>query len=442
MDFLFWLVYITLYYTFRIFFRHIYISGKENIPKDKPVLLASNHSNSFLDGVVLHKTLNRIMKVFVRGDVFNHPVANKALRQMRLFPIFRMRDARNNPKLASKKNAESMDEAFRYFEKKYAVLIFSEAAASMAKTLLPIKKGTASIALDMESRSKRTFDLHIVPTGVNYTFFKGLRKDVIVQYGKPIRVQDYMDDWENNPSETVNQLTADVEHAMREQIICLERKDQLAESEMLLEVARNEIKHHPLLQHRKKQERFNMEKSAAKMANEVFKEENRESSAAKAANRYIDLLRDHGLKDIGFARFYFPVFKVILSVLLFPFALVGLLSNGLCWLISWKLADKLTKNSAFYDSIHLGIQMATALLLSIGFLILTAFLFGLGQAVLMLTGILLCGVTAVIWFDVVSELHARAKAQLMKLSQPESYRNTVQARLHLVAFFGQYDGGN
>ena len=37
---------------FRVFARHVYLDGLENIPKDKPILLSSNHPNSFLDGIV------------------------------------------------------------------------------------------------------------------------------------------------------------------------------------------------------------------------------------------------------------------------------------------------------------------------------------------------------------------------------------------------------
>lgn len=438
MDFLFWLIYYSLYYSFRIFFRHVYVSGLEHIPRDKPVMLASNHSNSFLDGVVINKALHRVIKIFVRGDVFNHPVANKVLRQMRLFPIFRQRDARNNAELARKKNKESMDEAFGYLQKKYALLIFSEAAASMAKTLLPIKKGTAGIAFEMEERSGKTFDLHIVPTGVNYSFFKGLRKDVMVQFGESIRVQDWVDQWERAPQETVSQLSAELENRMRSQIICVDESEYLSESEILLEMARNECPHHPLRQRRQSPERFQSEKAAAEFANHIFKKENRSRSEGRAVIRYIDLLRDHQQNDIAFAPAHYLWLKILLFPLMLVPALIGLLSNGLCWFLSWKLTERLAKNPIFYDSIHLGLQVIIALVMSIGFLLLTSLLLSFKMAILLWIALLLSGVSAVMWFDLAVELKARFKAWLLKLKDHESWTSIENARRYVLALMDQY----
>lgn len=438
MEFLFWLIYRSLDYSFRIFFRHIYVSGIEHIPRDKPVMLASNHSNSFLDGVVIHKTLNRVVQIFVRGDVFNHPLANKVLRQLRLFPIFRQRDARNNAQLARKKNQESMDEAFGFLQKKYALLIFSEAAASMAKTLLPIKKGTAAISLEMEKRSGKTFDLHIVPTGVNYTFFKGLRKDVIVQFGKPIRAQDWVDQWDREPNETVSEMSAELEKRMRSQIICLDEHDYLSESEVLLEMARNECPHHPLRQRRRSPDRFQLEKAAAEFANHIFKKENRSSTESKAVLRYIDLLRDHKQEEIAFAPPHYLWLKVLLFPLLLIPAVLGLLSNGLCWLLSWRLTEKFTKDPIFYDATHIGFQVILAIVMSIGFLLLGSLLLSVKMAFLLWITLLLSGVIAVLWFDLALELRARFRSWLLKFKDPESWKSIQNARRYVLALMDQY----
>ena len=38
---------------FQLFYKRIYITGIENIPKDKPIFFAANHSNALIDGFVV-----------------------------------------------------------------------------------------------------------------------------------------------------------------------------------------------------------------------------------------------------------------------------------------------------------------------------------------------------------------------------------------------------
>merc|ERR1711879_864859 len=99
MGMLYYFVKITLLLYSRIYFKRIYISGKRHIPQDKPVFLASNHSNGFLDGTMVSALIfPKATRIFVRGDVFGKGWANFLLRSLKLIPIFRARDgdAREN----------------------------------------------------------------------------------------------------------------------------------------------------------------------------------------------------------------------------------------------------------------------------------------------------------------------------------------------------------
>lgn len=438
MNIIFWFTHATINYSLRVFFRNIYVFGEHHVPKDKPFLIASNHSNSFLDGILLIKTLSRTMYVFVRGDVFNHPIANKLLRQFRLFPIYRVRDAANNARLANQKNQASMDEAYGYFKKKQGVVIFSEATASMAKTLLPIRKGTASIALEMVARSEGTMDLQIIPTGVNYTFFKGMRKDVMVQYGQPIRVLDHFDAWKLDPQKAIQELTVLVEDRMREQIICVDHPEYAAEAEMILDVARNEVPAPLFLQRKKSAERFKAEKGASEFVNKVFKKENQNTSGSKAAAMYIDLLRDYQLEDVGLAPGRNIRIKRVLLILLFIPALIGVIANGLSWYMAYRLTNRLSKDPVFYDSIHMGLNWFLSVVLSIGFFILAWILAGALWALVMLFAILTCAYFSVWWFDIARELMSRFKIWRLSMHDPAILQRIRQARKHVLAEMDQF----
>ena len=177
----------------RVFIERIHIEGEENFPKDKPVILACNHPNSFFDGVVFEYHYNRKRRIFslARGDAFNKPVANYVLRGLRLLPIFRARDARAD--IAKKGNMQTNDECYELFMENNSILIFPEGSAFPEKHLRKLKKGTASIAVEMAERSNFEMDLHIVPTALNYSKFGSLRRVIHITYSKPIRILDYTD---------------------------------------------------------------------------------------------------------------------------------------------------------------------------------------------------------------------------------------------------------
>jgi 1-acyl-sn-glycerol-3-phosphate acyltransferase len=105
------------------FVRKIHFDGLENFPKDKPVLLAGNHPNSFLDGVIYQHMSGRKIYTLTRGDVFLKPFSNYLFRSMNLRPIFRARDA--NSEVARKGNNQTMDELYDLFKNNKTILIFS-----------------------------------------------------------------------------------------------------------------------------------------------------------------------------------------------------------------------------------------------------------------------------------------------------------------------------
>lgn len=412
--------------------------GEHHALVKKPVMIASNHSNSFLDGVVLQKILSRTIYIFVRGDVFSNPVANFLLRKIRLFPIFRVRDAGNNAHLASKKNEESKDEAYQHFLKNRGVVIFSEAVASMAKTLLPIKRGTASIALEMVDRSGGSMDLQIIPAGVNYTFFKGLRKDVMVQFGAPVRVLDYYEEWKQDAQAAISRLTSEVEQRMRDQIICVDHPENAAEAEILLEIARNEIPRPVFLQRRKGPERFRKEKSASEFVNMVFRPENKSNSGFLAASAYLDFLRDYRLDDLGLAPARYLILKMVLVFGLAVPAAFGLFANAFSWFLAYRLANRLTRVPAFYDSMHLGLSWFLSVVFSLGFLGITWYLAGPAWAWGLLMAILGSAYISVWWFDIYTELKARLHVWTLGFRDADLLRRIRQSRKHLLAEMDQY----
>ncbi|RIH87303.1 1-acyl-sn-glycerol-3-phosphate acyltransferase [Meiothermus luteus] len=151
------------------------VEGAEKIPKEGPVILASNHM-SFLDPVVMGVACPRVVSYMSRDDLFRYPILRWLLPRLYVIPV-----ARGAGDLAAIKAA------IRTLQNGMVFGIFPEGRRSRTGYIEPFKTGTAAIAL-------RT-GAPIVPAAIigsdkAWPVGKGprLRRPIRVVFGDPIAV--------------------------------------------------------------------------------------------------------------------------------------------------------------------------------------------------------------------------------------------------------------
>jgi 1-acyl-sn-glycerol-3-phosphate acyltransferase len=170
----------------RFYFSSIKVFGREHIQGDGPFLFVANHQNAFMDGLLL-VTVNRVPVHFlVRADIFKNKWAAKALKTLKLMPVYRIRDGAEN----LHKNDEQFNECVRLFKKNESVLIFAEGNHGHTRKLRPLSKGFTRIAFESQ-RQYPGMNLQIVPTGINYSHHTAFNSRVSIYYGKPIPATEY-----------------------------------------------------------------------------------------------------------------------------------------------------------------------------------------------------------------------------------------------------------
>lgn len=170
-----------------LYLRKLCVTNASAIPTDTPVLLASNHSGSFFDAVVIGSVLRQPIHTLTRGDVFRNPKAAFWLRAIKLIPVFRGSEGREN----LKKIDTTLDECFSVMRDNGAVIIFSEGICVNEWNLRPLGKGTARMAHQAWHGEDAAFHrLPIVPTGITYEHFRGADKRAILRFGDAIRPQE------------------------------------------------------------------------------------------------------------------------------------------------------------------------------------------------------------------------------------------------------------
>lgn len=164
-------------------FRILRYRGAE-LPADGAVILAPNHTNTLMDALVMLAARPGATVFGARADIFRKPAVARALHFLRIVPMVRQRDG-----------LEHVNENYATFNQIDDVLahgipfcLFAEGAHHPGRSLQPIKKGIARIAL----QSARTRQTWLVPTGINYSDFYHFRGVCEVRYGQPVDISGFV----------------------------------------------------------------------------------------------------------------------------------------------------------------------------------------------------------------------------------------------------------
>jgi glycerol-3-phosphate dehydrogenase (NAD(P)+) len=131
----YWLVRALFQPFFHVYFRMSRI-GREHIPADGPVIVASNH-RSFLDPFVVATMARRPMYYITKKELFNHPVVAWLLSALGAFPVDR-----------GTGDGEMIETAKSILARGDIVLIFPEGTRTRPGSLGRPKRGVGRLALE------------------------------------------------------------------------------------------------------------------------------------------------------------------------------------------------------------------------------------------------------------------------------------------------------
>ena len=97
-----------------IWCRRIIINKPELLKIDGPVLLASNHPNSFLDSVIIDTIFKQSVWSLARGDAFKRPFYIRLLTTLKILPVYRTSEGVEN----LSENYKTFDDCIKIFEKR------------------------------------------------------------------------------------------------------------------------------------------------------------------------------------------------------------------------------------------------------------------------------------------------------------------------------------
>ena len=199
-----WLYSVRLYLKVALWFYYnkIVVVKKREIPKKVPIMFLGNHQNALLDALLIAVSTDRFCYFLTRASVFQNKILTRALKSLRLIPIYRIRDGWSS----LSNNAAVFENCTELLHRNEALALFPEGNHSLKRTVRPLSKGFTRIIFETLDKYPET-DLELIPVGVNYQNATVFGDTATVYFGEPFRAKSVISEDKN---ESVQDLKAKV----------------------------------------------------------------------------------------------------------------------------------------------------------------------------------------------------------------------------------------
>jgi len=342
-----------------IFYKNYIVLGKENIPTDKPIIFTPNHQNALMDALALLFSLNKTLVFVARADMFKKPAIAKILYFLKILPIYRIRDGFD----AVKKSKDIILKTIDIIKSGSAMVILPEGNHSGIRRLRPLKKGFARMAFETEEANNFNLDIHIVPVGIDYNNYQKYQSSLIVNFGKPIAVKDYIELYKNNSAKAINQIKDKLAEHLKPLIVNIESDENYELYNQLRVIFRLQMAKALNIDGNDVKNRIYIDQQLIHKL-EKYEKQNPSSVTeyAKIVNRYVKLRNKLGLTNTiiesGGLSLIRILSKSILLLLTTPLYIYGLINNILPYYLPLFISQKI-KDPQFRSSIKFVILLLT-----------------------------------------------------------------------------------
>ncbi len=297
-----------------------------------PQMSVSNHFGGFSDPLLLVYAMPRLPRIIARDVIWQYPVVGWLMRWVGAIPVHKPEDrgpGSNDAMFAS---------AYEGLEEGASLMIFPEGITRDEPSIARIKTGAARIVLG--AREKGVTGIKITPAGIHYEDKAALRSSVSVHVGRPLDLDADISTFVEPGADTgpsnrtaVRSLTDEIEQRLRRVAPDFgdweEARTMTHGAEILLRTLADEPAADPPLAARDA------------IANHLGrKPDSVKTEVVTAVSHYERLLSDLGVTDAellsgmtGGRLLRRLIGRLLLSIVLLPFALVGAAINWIPYLI-------------------------------------------------------------------------------------------------------------
>ena len=207
------------------------VRGQENLPREGGCILAPCHQQALMEPLAVLCTVKKPPVYVARADIFKQPTIRTILTFLRIMPVYRIRDGRDT----LSKNTEIFEKSRAAVTDGYPFCMMAEGRHNNRHQLLPLVKGMFRIAGETQRQMGNT-PVYIVPVGIDFDEYEQTYANVVVNFGKPIAVQPFMELFDTNEPVALNQMRDTVATAMRQQMYHINSSEHYEEIHTLCNI--------------------------------------------------------------------------------------------------------------------------------------------------------------------------------------------------------------
>lgn len=185
-----------------VFYEEICVLNADNIPEGDPVIFTPNHQNALMDALAIIYTTDKQPVFMARADIFKKDTVKKILTFLKIIPVYRIRDGIE----ALSNNDETFELAFRVLKNGGAIGIMPEGNHGEQRRLRPLKKGVARLSIQAQELLENKASIKIVPVGLEFSTYQGFRGNLVVNFGKPIEVKEFLEEYKANSAKGLQSM--------------------------------------------------------------------------------------------------------------------------------------------------------------------------------------------------------------------------------------------
>ena len=335
------------------FYRKVHIRGMQHMPKSGPLILCGNHTNAFLDALILGSHIPRMMKSLPRGDIFftSGPVLKWLFNEVGMIPIFRALEGKEN----LHRNQDTFKRCFDVLKDGWVIQVFPEGICIPERRVKAMKKGAARIVFGAEEVNNFSLDTKIMFVGMNYQKAWRFKTDLFLNFSRVYSLDEFVKIYNESKVHGINELTRYLKPKLANQVIHIDKPEYDDFVEQVESLYTDQLLEEFKLSEGNIEHTFMVSREIARGVNYHF-EENREdiSVVQRETDNYFKQLSKLNLEDRVLPNVpnnFRIVVRILAAVLGFPLHLYGLINNYIPAKMAKTVADKVVKKIDFYSSV-------------------------------------------------------------------------------------------
>ena len=336
----------------KIYYRRVTVFFETELPGNSPVIIAPNHQNALMDALNILTNLKKQPVYLARADLFRKPILVKILTFLKLAPIFRIRDGKEN----LQQNDAVFDNSVGILERKNIITMFPEGNHGDKEILRVLQKGIPRIAFLSEEKHGFSLGLKIVPVGINYSDYYAFGSDVFIYFGKPVSVESLRGEFEINPARAFTLFNEMLSDSLKKVMIHIADEENYQSVQILRTIRSNSLLDDKRIREKDAKAKFDSSKELIARLEGLSNSNSHEyAKLLKTAGKYQSILEKCKLDDktigAGKKNIFSRIAKLLIFILFLPIHISGALFNYLPYKIPVWFCNKKIKDRQFHSSV-------------------------------------------------------------------------------------------